>query len=104
MASGMTMTLAFIGDVAGEQIDTLRDIVVGLPRPTFALTLDRTVHMSLAALVATALFGNIVGAFTRTLGGDDPGAVLRAIDGGSGDWPFFHPAYCAVASPAASVI
>ena len=34
--------------------------------------------MSLAALVATALFGNIVGAFTRTLGGDDPGAVLRA--------------------------
>lgn len=39
--------------------------------------------MSLAALVATALFGNIVGAFTRTLGGDDPGAVLRAIDGGS---------------------
>ncbi len=39
--------------------------------------------MSLAALVATALFGNIVGAFTRTLGGDDPNAVLRAIDGGS---------------------
>lgn len=39
--------------------------------------------MSLAALVATALFGNIVGAFTQTLGGDDPNAVLRAIDGGS---------------------
>jgi len=39
--------------------------------------------MSLAALVATALFGNIVGAFTRALGGDDPNAVLRAIDGGS---------------------
>lgn len=39
--------------------------------------------MSLAALVATALFGNIVGAFTRALGGDDPNAVLRALDGGS---------------------
>ncbi len=39
--------------------------------------------MSLAALVATALFGNIVGAFTRALGGDDPNALLRALDGGS---------------------
>lgn len=38
--------------------------------------------MSLAALVATALFGNVVSAFTRSLG-DDPNAVLRAIDGGS---------------------
>jgi len=39
--ANLHLTLAFIGDVAGEQIDTLRDIVVGLPRPTFALTLDR---------------------------------------------------------------
>lgn len=39
--------------------------------------------MSLAALVATALFGNVVGAFTQALGGDDPNAVLRALDGGS---------------------
>lgn len=39
--------------------------------------------MSLAALVATALFGNIVGTITRSLGGDDPNAVLRALDGGS---------------------
>ncbi|WP_439564773.1 hypothetical protein [Microcella sp.] len=39
--------------------------------------------MSLAALVATALFGNIIGSITRSLGGDDPNAVLRALDGGS---------------------
>lgn len=39
--------------------------------------------MSLAALVASALFGNIIGTITRSLGGDDPGAVLRALDGGS---------------------
>ncbi len=39
--------------------------------------------MSLAALVASALFGNIIGAITRSLGGDDPNAVLRALDGGS---------------------
>lgn len=39
--------------------------------------------MSLAALVASALFGNIIGTITRSLGGDDPNAVLRAIDGGS---------------------
>jgi len=39
--------------------------------------------MSLAALVATALFGNIVGTVTRSLGGEDPNAVLRALDGGS---------------------
>jgi hypothetical protein len=39
--------------------------------------------MSLAALVASALFGNIVGAITRSLGGDDPNAVLRALDGSS---------------------
>ena len=39
--------------------------------------------MSLAALVATALFGNIVGTLTRALGGDDPSAILRALDGGS---------------------
>ncbi len=39
--------------------------------------------MSLAALIATALFGNIVGTLTRSLGGDDPNAVLRALDGGS---------------------
>lgn len=39
--------------------------------------------MSLAALVASALFGNIIGTLTRSLGGDDPNAVLRALDGGS---------------------
>ncbi len=39
--------------------------------------------MSLAALVATALFGNIIGSITRALGGDDPNAILRALDGGS---------------------
>ena len=39
--------------------------------------------MSFAALVATALFGNIIGTVTRSLGGDDPSAVLRALDGGS---------------------
>lgn len=39
--------------------------------------------MSLAALAATALFGNVVSAFTRSLGGDDPNALLRALDGGS---------------------
>lgn len=39
--------------------------------------------MSLAALVATALFGNIIGTITSSLGGDDPSAVLRALDGGS---------------------
>lgn len=39
--------------------------------------------MSLAALVATALFGNIIGSITRSLGGDDPNAILRALDGGS---------------------
>lgn len=39
--------------------------------------------MSLAALVATALFGNIIGTITSSLGGDDPNAVLRALDGGS---------------------
>ncbi len=39
--------------------------------------------MSLAALVASALFGNIIGTITRSLGGDDPNAVLRALDGGS---------------------
>lgn len=39
--------------------------------------------MSLAALVASALFGNIIGAITRSLGGDDPNALLRALDGGS---------------------
>lgn len=39
--------------------------------------------MSLAALVATALFGNIIGTMTRSLGGDEPNALLRALDGGS---------------------
>jgi len=39
--------------------------------------------MSLAALVATALFGNIIGTITRSLGGDDPNAFMRALDGGS---------------------
>lgn len=39
--------------------------------------------MSLAALVATALFGNLIGSLIRSLGGDDPSAVLRALDGGS---------------------
>lgn len=39
--------------------------------------------MSLAALIATALFGNIIGTLTRSLGGDDPSAILRALDGGS---------------------
>jgi hypothetical protein len=39
--------------------------------------------MSLAALIATALFGNIIATITRGLGGDDPNAVLRALDGGS---------------------
>jgi len=39
--------------------------------------------MSLAALAASALFGNIVSTFTRSLAGDDPNAVLRALDGGS---------------------
>ena len=39
--------------------------------------------MSLAALVASALFGNIIGSITRSLGGDDPNAVLRALDGSS---------------------
>ena len=39
--------------------------------------------MSLAALVASALFGNIIGTLARSLGGDDPNAVLRALDGGS---------------------
>ena len=39
--------------------------------------------MSLAALVATALFGNIIGTITGSLGGDDPSAILRALDGGS---------------------
>ena len=39
--------------------------------------------MSLAALVASALFDNIIGNITRSLGGDDPNAVLRALDGSS---------------------
>lgn len=39
--------------------------------------------MSLAGLIATALFGNIVALVTRSFGGDDPNAVLRAIGGGT---------------------
>jgi hypothetical protein len=40
--------------------------------------------MSLAALVATALFGDIIATLTSTLGTGDPNAVLGALDGGSG--------------------
>ena len=38
--ANLHLTLAFIGDVAGERIDALRAIVVELPRPAFALMLD----------------------------------------------------------------
>ena len=39
--ANLHLTLAFIGDVAGERIDVLRAIAVELPRSAFSLTLDR---------------------------------------------------------------
>jgi 2'-5' RNA ligase len=36
------LTLAFIGDVGGERIDVLRDVVQALPRERFVLMLDCT--------------------------------------------------------------
>lgn len=39
--------------------------------------------MSLAALIAAALFGGLVGAISNTLGGDEANALLAAIGAGS---------------------
>jgi 2'-5' RNA ligase len=55
--ANLHLTLAFIGDVMGERIDVLRTIVVELPRPAFALTLDRigTFKRSELAWIAPSL-------------------------------------------------
>ena len=62
---------------------TLSSLIAGAVAHTIFQTGWFAFGMSLAALVASALFGNIIGTITRSLGGDDPNAVLRALDGGS---------------------